>query len=508
MRKLILTDDCGGIGACGTLAEVDRAADALIAARPDFLVIDAAAGDNCCYPGGIGHFEAHPKADGLIREGHDPLGRVLRQTRAAGIPTLAGFRMNDHHGCGWTPWMQAHIPWSLGRDTGDRGWRAVGDLRQMDYAVAGVREQYLAVLDEILTRYELDGLQLDFGRTAPFVSAPKREKGRRLTQFVRDVRSLVDRRARTADGGCGRLGAIVPWDLEFCEREGVEVTTWLREELLDHVSPGEWYYSDWNLPIHRWAELTRGTGCALVPTIMGSVSGRSYSGFEEKNVMLLADNSVLDAPKARALAEAYFDQGAQGINFYNVTCIVPGFFSDSSLALSNALRQWLDPDAIAGEPGHYFYARRLGYRPAEHDDYFSGEPFARLSLRETGASASLDFRFGADLKRRQAILRFKTLNAEAADLAVAVNGAELGAQRQVTAPDPQRPHLLLWEFAIGAPPLRRGDNTISFTSRQTRDAAMEIGELEILVPAVGEQREGPRMSINKMTTNKQTAKAT
>lgn len=510
MRTLILTDDCGGIGECNALAEVERAADALVAARPDSLVIDAAAGDNCCYPGSVGHFydndEYAPKgAAGLVKAGHDPLGIVYARLRAAGIPTLAGFRMNDHHGCGWTPWMQAHIPWSLGRDTGDRGWNGIAALRQMDYAVSGVRERYLAVLDEILTRYELDGLHLDFGRSAPFVSEPKREKGRLLTQFVRDVRSLVDRRAKTASGGRGTLGVIVPWDLEFCEKEGVEVTTWVREGLLDHVSPGEWYYNDWNLPIHRWAHLTRGTRCALVPMILGSVSGRPYSGFEQRNVMLLADNGVLDGPKARALAETYFDQGADGINFYNVTCgIMPGvpadkafgvgrgqgldgaFFGDPSLALSKSLRQWLDPDAIAGGSRHYFYARRLGYRPTANDDFFSGAPFARLALRGAGATAALDFRFGADLKRQQATLRFKTLNAETTDLAVALNGVALGAPRQVTTPDAKQPHLSLWEFAVAAPPLRRGDNTIAFTSRQSRDGTLEIGELEILVPALSE----------------------
>ena len=115
--------------------EVERAADALIAARPDSMAIDAAAGDNCCYPSNVGHFydydEWAPQGSaGLVKAGHDPLGIVYARLRTAGIPTLAGFRMNDHHGCGWTPWMQAHILWSLGKDTGDRGWRAIGTVNR------------------------------------------------------------------------------------------------------------------------------------------------------------------------------------------------------------------------------------------------------------------------------------------------------------------------------------------------------------------------------------------
>ena len=91
------------------------------------------------------------------------------------------------------------------------------------------------------------------------------------------------------------------------------------------------------------------------------------------------------------------------------------------------------------------------------------------------------------LGRQQAILRFKTLNATAAGLTVALNDVALGAPRHVTTPDAERPHLLLWEFAVGTPPLRRGDNAIKFASRHARDGAMEIGELDILVPADGDQ---------------------
>lgn len=484
VKQMIITHDCGEIAACGTLSELDQVAEILIAARPDIQVIDAAAGDLCYYPSQIGHYWPNFKGgerglgayDRLIKEGRDPLGLVYKRLKVSGITTLAGFRMNDHHGYEhmWTPWQREHIAWSLGKDTGNRAWNAVGSLRQMDYTVADVRAHHLKLLEEMLTRYDLDGLQLDFGRSAPFLSEPKVKNALFLTQFVRDVRGLLARIARDRGREKLILGAIVPWDLEFCSREGIEVAEWIREGLVDYVSPGEWYYSDWNIPIHHWAILTRGTMCALIPVTMGSVSGRPNSGFEQHCLTLLRDNCLLDGPKVRALAETFYDQGADGVNFFNVA---EQFRDDPSLRVS--LRRWIAPKTIASDSRHYFYAHILRYIPTEHYTY-SQATFARLKLHGAGATASYDFRFGADLTGQRAILRMKSVHAGTDALVVMLNGTPLTA-RTIAAPDVQQPDVLLWEFEVTAPSLRRGDNTISVAMQAGRDRMIEVGEFEIFI---------------------------
>ena len=93
----------------------------------------------------------------------------------------------------------------------------------------------------------MDGLQLDFGRSAPYLSEPKREKAKYLTQFMRDVRAMFDEAGRRR-GQSLMLAAAVPWDIAFCEEEGLDIKQWIDEGLLSYVAPGEWFYVDYNIP--------------------------------------------------------------------------------------------------------------------------------------------------------------------------------------------------------------------------------------------------------------------
>ncbi len=181
---LLVTSDFGSVMRCKTYDELLQVANTMISGKPDVQVLDQAIPDLCYYKSSIGHFWAGHRMDTLFEAGYDPLRVMVKTLKGAGVTVLAGIRMNDHHGSEnmWTPWEREHKEWSLGKDTGDRDWRAVGDLRQMDYAVKGVRAHRLAIIQEIANRYEVDGIQLDFGRTAPFLSEPKREKARYLTQ--------------------------------------------------------------------------------------------------------------------------------------------------------------------------------------------------------------------------------------------------------------------------------------------------------------------------------------
>ena len=150
---------------------------------------------------------------------------------------LANVRMNDHHGrlVQWTPWEREHKEWSLAEDTGARDWKSIGALRQMDYAIEGLRKFRFSILEEILEQFDIDGLQLDFGRTAPFLSEPKAENARFMTEYVREVRQLLDKTARKRQRGEMLLGVIVPWDIDFCTQEGLQVQQWIEQELIDYV---------------------------------------------------------------------------------------------------------------------------------------------------------------------------------------------------------------------------------------------------------------------------------
>ena len=497
---LLIDSDFGDVGACKTYDDLMHVARTMISSRADILTMDAAGNDQCYYKSSVGHYSrGETPMDALYEAGHDPFGILVQEFKDAGITALAGYRVNDHHGSpsSWTPWEREHTEWSLGKETGvwrehkavgDRGWREIGDLRQMDYAIEGVRARRLALLQEIVTRYDVDGIQLDFGRTAPFLSEPKREKAYLLTQFVRDVRTMLD---EVSAGGRRRLvlAAILPWDLDFCEREGLEVGRWIKEELVSYVSPGEWYYADWNIPLAGWVELTRGTTCRLYPMTCTMVSSTTAIS-PGKRVFLGDDSQIFDGPKIRSLAETFYSQGAEGIMFYN-------FHVSKFENYYPVLRDWTDEAKIRSMTRHYYYARRLKYVPTEHysfglpDGYAPGEreAFTPFPLDQTGDQFAYHFLFGSELGTSRAAFQFKLRDlGDADEVAVSVNSQKITPDDVVfrTCQPPSAPafRFAVWQAALGAPPLGQGENVLQVTLVKRdprRSLPVQAGEFEIAV---------------------------
>jgi hypothetical protein len=505
---LLITNDFEDILFSQDYARVVELCEQIVATRPDVYAMDVAGDDICNYPTAVATPAAGNPADALLAQGIDPYGLFVKILKEAGIAVAPNYRMNDHHGLPayWTPWERGHKDWSLGKDTGawktyqrvgDRAWREIGDLRQMDYAIEGVRQRRLAILREVLERYPVDGLQLDFGRSAPFLSEPKREKARYMTQFVRDVRALLDA-AGKARGQRMTLGAILPWDVGFCADEGLEVKRWIDEGLLAYVAPGEWFYVDYNVPYAQWAALTKGTGCNLCPLILGEDKAffatcvhPTTAVDEGKRLWLSDDFQSLDPPKIRALAENAYLQGADGIMFYNmyVRCYGKDYYP--------LLREWIDPLKIPAMTRHFFYARRLKYVPTEHysfglpDGYAPGEieAFTPFTLDQAGDDLTYAFLFGSVLGTARAAFQFKLRDLGDADAVdVCLNGQRIVPDavlcRACQPPAAPAFRYALWQAGVGSPPLRRGENVLNVTLKKRdvgRVGPVQVGEFELFV---------------------------
>ena len=501
---LLITIDFEDVVFCSTYQQLIRVADEIISGRPDVYVMDAAYNDLCNYPSSIGKLYPGQPMDALLEAGYDPYGYMVGRLREAGITVLAGYRVNDHHGhlMYWTDWEREHKTWSLGKDTGawktfkvvgDRGWREIGDLRQMDYAIEGVRQRRLAILSEIVARYPVDGLQLDFGRTAPFLSEPKREKAGFLTQFVRDVRAMLDEAGRQR-GQRLVLSAAVPWDIAFCEQEGLDIRQWIDEGLLSYVCPGEWVFVDYNMPFSKWMALTEGSGCKVYPMTMVDLSPATAVA-EGKRIWLGDDYQSFDPPKIRALAENAYSQGAEGIMFYNLFVRVFGS------PYYPFLRDWINPANIPSMTRHYYYARRLKYLPTEYysfglpDGYAPGEveAFTPFALDKVGDQFEYHFLFGSELGTSTAAFQFKLRDLGDADkVAVSLNGQGIAPDdvlfRPCQPPDAAAFRFAVWQAALGAPPLRQGENVVhvKLVKRDPgRHLQVQAGEFEILVNPIG-----------------------
>jgi hypothetical protein len=481
-HKLVITSDFNSVRRCKTVDDVNAVAQIMISARPDILALDATASGLVNYTSDIGVLIPGSNFDALFEAGYEPFGLIVDTLRNHGITVLANVRMNDHHGrlIYWTPWEREHREWSLGKDTGARDWKSIGALRQMDYAVEGLRSYRYSILKEILEKFDLDGLQLDFGRTAPFLSEPKGQNAQFMTQYVRKIRHLLDETARKRQRETMLLGVIVPWDVDFCRKEGLQVQGWIDEQLIDYVSPGEWYYADWNIPLDRWHKMTRGTSCKLYPFTPGNVS--PYQVFEYGEPSLLGDNKLLDPPKIRAIADNFMSQGPDGFAFYN-------FYTFDFAQYYPELRTWTTIRQTERMSKQYLNCRRLMYHPNERETFDAGVAFERVALKRVGDRIELPFRFSTDKLTTDPLLRCAFKHMRPADeVVVRVNGRIMipDTVRRRTVPSEGKPDMDvgIWKGTIALSSLRLGDNVIQWElkkgERKSREAT-SVGEFEIVV---------------------------
>ncbi len=497
---LLITVDSGNLLSCSEHGQVVRLAELTVTSGADIYTMDVADNDICFYPSSAGTTASETPMDALLAEGHDPYGDFIGLLKEAGIAVVPNFRVNDHHGSPsqWTAWEREHKEWSLGQDTGawrsytkvgDVGWREVGDLRQMDFAVEEVRERRLGILREIAARYALDGLMLDFGRSAPFFREPKREKSDYMTQFVRAVRTMLDEIGEKR-GQHLMLAAAVPWDIDYCTEEGLDIKVWIDEGLLSYLCPGEWFFVDYNLPYSDWVALAEGSSCKVYPMLMSSVAS-SDAVTPGKRVWLGDGFQEFDPPKISALVESAYSQGVDGIMFYNLHA---GSFGSR---LYPHLRDLIDPAKIPSTTRHYFYARRPKYMPTEYysfglpDGYAPGEveSFTPFGLKEAGEEFSYSILFGSALGSATADFQFKLRDlGDGDEVEVSMNGGRLSADsldfHQCQPPNAPEFRYAVWRSALGSSHLKVGENvlTVRLAGRDPgRTVPVQVGEFEISV---------------------------
>ncbi len=190
-------------------------------------------------------------ARALIDQGRDNLTLVIDFCRAHDLEVFWSIRMNDVHDC-WYPRMlsafkQNHPDLLLWRP-GDRGRPGDGMVEPHMYATAvdygrpEVRDHYFDIIRDVCERYDIDGVELDFLRN-PIYFRPNME-GRAVTAGHLDTMTAFVRRIRTMADAIGRprgkpilISARVPNMLAACQYIGLDVESWVEQDLLDLIIP-------------------------------------------------------------------------------------------------------------------------------------------------------------------------------------------------------------------------------------------------------------------------------
>ena len=166
----------------------------------------------------------------LLSTGHDPLGVLIDRAHHHGMEFIASLRMGGFDGL--LPTQPAD---EIGQSTPSgpsqlatsEGGKGLLDPRAQCHQ--------LAILEELVTRYNSDGVELDFacapgGGAAVFQPEDAVHGAPVLTELMRRNAELCHSRGKI-------IGARIYPTEEMNERAGLDVRSWISEGLVDYVIP-------------------------------------------------------------------------------------------------------------------------------------------------------------------------------------------------------------------------------------------------------------------------------
>ncbi|MBM4074748.1 MAG: hypothetical protein FJ267_03805, partial [Planctomycetes bacterium] len=230
-------------------------------------------------------------AQRFVEEGHRRKLEVFWEHRLNGADRETDVSTPARH-----PLKEAHPDWLL-----EGGWWKPG---LWNFAVPEVRQYKLATLREVAEQYDLDGLNLDFGRHPPYLPDGKQWEHREaLTDFVRQVRLMLQDVAEKR-GRPFLLSVRVADSVPGCHFDGFDIESWVRQNLVDMIIVGT---RSIQVDLAGFKQVVRGTHVKLYPCIDQHHSPDGY-------------HAVPSPEFLRGVAANWWHQGADGIatfNFWN-----------------------------------------------------------------------------------------------------------------------------------------------------------------------------------------------
>lgn len=203
---------------------------------------------------GHGDKEALDWAWELTKLGTDSLTVITEFAHENGMEAFWSMRMNDTHDSGddalLCRWKQEHPDYLMGKK-GDKFPHGGGRWSAVNYGLPEVREKVFRILRDVATRYDVDGLELDFYRH-PVYFKPQMT-GEPVTQEHCDMMTGLLRRLRAMTvevaekrGRPLLIAVRVPDSTGFARAIGLDYEQWLKEDLIDILTgTGYFHFEPW-----------------------------------------------------------------------------------------------------------------------------------------------------------------------------------------------------------------------------------------------------------------------
>lgn len=255
-----------------------------------------------------------PSWDHIMRylhSGGDPVRDTLDACRQSKKDFFVSYRMNDHHYVTDLEWPSHNAFWRehpeywLG-DSATSPYTRRDDVRLFNYLIPAVRDYYFAILEELCTKYDVDGVELDFQRFPKFFPSDKLEEGTQvMTAFVARVKQMMDRIGRQR-GKSLKLCVRVPETLAKCRAAGLDVPGWDAAGLVEMVNVSSFYMHTMELGIEEFQARTHRA------RVYGEMNFVTTQGSGAK-----FDRRYTTVEIYRASALNLLSRGADGLSLFN-----------------------------------------------------------------------------------------------------------------------------------------------------------------------------------------------
>jgi len=318
----------------------------------------------------------------FIDDGHDPLRVVCERAHEHGFNFVPSLLLGLQHqipaevnDCRCSDFCFDHPEYQVGPEPEypEAQW---DDPTRFSYAIPEVRENRLAVIEELLCSYDTDGIELNIMDYAPYIARSEiAAHTDTFTEFVKEVRRLCDH-AAAEQNRKKRLLVRAGASVEGCRSLGIDLERMIREEIVDTVlalSPHKGVFIEQNpAGIAELVELAKDTKVKIINGVSTTVRHDSF----------------YHAPREMMVAQAVngYDVGAQGVFFFSY---YPSGYPYIDGDYEN-LRYMSHPELLAHKDKHF--AVRSGPNGPEDTpgDYLSPNPLpAELKVGEPGAPQTL-----------------------------------------------------------------------------------------------------------------------
>lgn len=309
--------------------------------------------------------------------GGDLVRVFVEQCRKAGQHPFVSFRMNDQHHL--HPLRQpsnrkaADIPdaeisqnaavcrfytenpqWRIGDD----GIANLLGQLSMDFAVPQVREYRLMQIRELVDKYDIDGIQLDFLRHRWLFNqgnTSSRQRAQIITSMVRQVRDILDAKGARA-GRYLWLGLRIPAYPELHDQMGIDMQRLANESGVDIINASTDYNTDPQFPI---AKLRK-----MLPDHVALYAEMHYTCASGPNIAIPGGKTTRAGRRLctplQLLTTTYLARrrGADGMStfnfqYYRGVHTSEGVFGTPAESPYDVFRKTSDLDWLAQLPQHY-----------------------------------------------------------------------------------------------------------------------------------------------------------